>query len=73
MADITKKYNINTLKRVRINENNTQTIGYHSDSGKTFIEVKNTTHYTEFLAKRYNPNEITMIETLDNMIYRNEK
>ena len=71
MADITRKYNINTLRRVRINNNNTETIGYHSDSGKTFIEVKNTAHYTEFLAKRYNPTEITMIETLDNMIYRN--
>lgn len=71
MADITRKYHINTLKRIRINNNNTQTIGYMSDSGKTFIEVKNVTHYTEVLAKRYAPNEITIIETLDNMICRN--
>lgn len=71
MADITRKYHIDTLKRVRINSENKQTIGYSSESGKNFIEVKNVAHFNEVIAKRYALNEITIIETLKNMIYRN--
>lgn len=71
MADITRKYHIDTLKRVRINSEDKQTIGYNSESGKSFIEVKNSAHYNEVIARRYAPNEITIIETLKNMIYRN--